>query len=150
MYNKRRIRFTAALFAVLLCTSFIGNVYAVNDTVYSERASYYLDYYDAWATASSRHTVVISFDVDATGIMDVVGASYIVIQENNNGVWSGVASFFGSSTIGMLAYNTNSHTGSVSCTGTVGKQYRALVTIYAEDDSGSDSRTVTTSTVTAS
>jgi hypothetical protein len=82
--------------------------------------------------------------------MDYVGVSYLVVQEYNNGTWTAVASCFGSTANGLLAADTDSHMSSIEYTGgTSGKQYRALVMVYAELDGGSDSRTVTTNSVTA-
>jgi hypothetical protein len=112
-------------------------------------ASDYLDNYAVSASADANHTVKINFDVNATRIMHLVGASNIVVQVNNNGVWTGVATFFGSTSNGMLAANTFSHTSTMTYTGSAGKQYRALVTVYAGNSTGEDSRAVTTNTVTA-
>ncbi|MPM05588.1 hypothetical protein SDC9_51878 [bioreactor metagenome] len=108
-----------------------------------------MSYYSATADADTGSKIVISFDVDATRIMNLVGASYIVVQEKSNGVWKGVASYFGSTDNGMLDSNTSTYDGSINYTGTSGRQYRALVTVYAGNDTGEDSRTVTTNTVTA-
>ena len=49
----------------------------------------------------------------------------------------------------MVAYNRSSHEGSVSYYGTIGKQYRGIVTVYAKDANGEDSRDITTRAVLA-
>ncbi len=146
MRKKIGIRTLAVFMVLLLSGGMIGSAYAA---VGSINASYYLDDYAATADTGTSGEVVISFDVNATRVMDSVGASYIVIQENNSGVWKGVASYFGSTANGMLAADTDSHMGSIAYVGTLGKQYRALVTVYAGNSTGSDSRTVTTDSVTA-
>lgn len=116
---------------------------------YYPNASYYLSFYSATADTGKSGSVTVNFNVNATRVMDSVGASYIVVQEYSNGNWKGVGSYFGSTSNGMLASDTNSTVGFITYTGTAGKQYRALVTVYAGKGTGSDSRTVTTNTVTA-
>lgn len=49
----------------------------------------------------------------------------------------------------MVAYNRSSHEGSVTYYGTVGNQYRGIVTVYAKDANGEDSRDITTYAVRA-
>ena len=49
----------------------------------------------------------------------------------------------------VVAYNRSSHEGSVTYYGTVGEQYRGIVTVYAKDANGEDSRDITTGTVPA-
>lgn len=134
---------------IIVLSLFLGLIGSASAATITPNASDYLSYYSAEATTDRNSKIIISFDVNATRFMNFVGASYIVVQENSNGSWKGVASYFGSSTVGMLATDTYSHTGSISHKGTTGKQYRALVTIYAGNESGEDSRTVMTNTVTA-
>lgn len=135
-----------------LCTSMIGAAGAVNDninTVTPNRASDYLTYYDAWASTGAKREVIISCDVIATGYMDLIGSTYIVVQEKNGSSWTGVATYFGSVANGLLAADTDEHAGNITYVGTSGKQYRARVTVYAGDSTGDDSRTVITNTITA-
>ncbi|NLV23088.1 MAG: hypothetical protein GXY49_14100 [Syntrophomonadaceae bacterium] len=146
MKNKIRVRALAVLMALSLFTGMMGSASAID---VSPKASDYLTYYWASAYTGTNSSVIIYFDVDATGYMDLVGASYIVIQRNDSGVWKNVAAYLGSTSNGMLAANTYSHVGSFTYNGTSGKQYRALVTVYACDAYGSDSRTVTTNSITA-
>lgn len=123
---------------------------AINmDHVVTPQASDQLAYYAAYAVTSSGGKVIIEFEVDGTRRMDLVGASYIVVQEKTGGKWMGVSTYFGSVANGMLGDNTFSHMGSITYKGTVGKEYRALVTVYAENSIGDDSRIVTTNSVIA-
>lgn len=138
---------TLVLLMVLLFSgSMIGNAYAASNSV---RASYYLDYYFVDVDNGTGSKVEIWFEVDATRVMDLVGLSYLIVQENDNGTWKTVATCFGSTSNGLLAADTDSHVSSISYTGTSGKEYRAIATVYAENSSGSDYRTVTTSSITA-
>jgi hypothetical protein len=142
MLRKRSILITVFIILSLLFSLAVSASAATT-------ASNYLDNYSASAQAGTNHKVLISFDVNATRIMNSVGASQIVVQVNNNGVWTGVSTYTGSISNGMLAANNLSNTGSISYFGIAGKQYRARVTVYAGNSTGSDSRTITTNTVTA-
>lgn len=147
MRKKLGMRISAVIMVLLLSCGMMGSAYAAT---FSINASDYLDAYGAWAGNGTGNQVVIYFDVDGTGIMDYVGVSYLVVQEYNNGTWTAVASCFGSVANGLLAADTDSYMSAIEYTGgTSGKQYRALVMVYAEKDGGSDSRTVTTNSVTA-
>jgi hypothetical protein len=146
MRKKTIIKILTIIMALSLFSGLIGSASASDA---STNASDYLSIYSATVVAESNGRIAVWFDVNATRVMDLVGASNIVIQTNNGGVWTGVATYFGSSANGMLAPNTYSHTGYITYQGSSGKQYRALVTVYASNSSGSDSRTITTNTVTA-
>ena len=98
----------------------------------------------------SSGRVVIEFDVDATKTVSQVGAGCIVLQEkNSSGKWTNVAYYYPVDYPDMVAYNRSSHEGSVTYYGTVGNQYRGIVTVYAKDANGEDSRDITTYAVRA-
>ncbi len=144
MFKKLGMKSLTAIIVFSLFTSLIINASAA--TVIPN-ASNYLSSYSASVTNASGGRIIVNFDVNATRVMQQVGASYIVVQVYNSGTWTGVASYFGSTTSGMLAYNTFSNVGSVGYQGIAGQLYRALVTVYAADSTGSDSRQVTTNSV---
>lgn len=122
---------------------------ANTEEIVSPRASDYLTYYTVYALKESGGEVIIEFEVEATGRMNLVGASYIVVQEKVGSKWIGVKTYFGSTSNGMLAGDDYSHVGNITYIGTPGKEYRALVTVYAENNKGDDSRTIITNSVTA-
>lgn len=143
-------RFTSLICALLVCAGITITAGAVGIDDYAvTRASYYLNYYSAYALASSNEKVIIEFEVDGVGRMDLVGSNYIVLQEKSGDKWLGVYTYWGSSSNGMLGENTVSHIGKITYSGTAGKEYRALVTVYAKDSTGDDSRTIITNSVTA-
>ena len=142
-------------FASLICALFVcagititAGATSIDDYAVN-RASDYLNYYSAYALASSNGTVIIEFEVDGAGRMDLVGSSYVIVQEKSGSNWVGVSTYWGSSSNGMLGENTVSHIGKVTYSGTRGKEYRAIVTVYAENSTGDDSRTIITNSVTA-
>ncbi|MEA4955805.1 hypothetical protein SDC9_51422 [bioreactor metagenome] len=147
--KKRLVHFFTLVCTFVLCIGLIGTAAATHITATPNRASDYLEYYNAWANTGAKREVIISFDVNATGVMDLVGANCIVVQEKNGSSWAGVATYYGSVSNGMLAADADAFTGNITYMGTAGKDYRALVTVYAGNSTGDDSRTVTTNTVRA-
>lgn len=150
---KKRLTNILSLICVLaLCSGMIGTACARDMGEAALRSSYYIDYYSAWASTGTKREVVISFDVSATNYMELVGANYIVVQEKSGSDWKGVATYWGSTSNGMMASNVNTYAGSITYNGTSGKQYRAVITVYAgdaENDALGDYRTKTTTVVTA-
>ena len=138
--KKRLTQILALSVLVVLCLSTTALATA-------RRASLYLNVNSA---ALSGGRVVIEFDVDATKTVSQVGAGCIVLQEkNSSGKWTNVAYYYPVDYPDMVAYNRSSHEGSVTYYGTVGKQYRGIVTVYAKDANGEDSRDITTYAVRA-
>ena len=73
-----------------------------------------------------------------------------LLVAGSNGAWVEVKHYSSSSTTGMLKSNTSFCDSSVTFTGTIGKEYKAIVTAYAGNSSSeSDSIDVETSAVTA-
>lgn len=143
-------RFASLICALFVCVWTVVTAGAVSiDGYATTRASDYLNYYSAYALASSNGKVIIEFEVDGAGRMDLVGSNYIVVQEKSGSKWLGVSTYWGSSLNEMLGENTVSHIGKITYVGTVGREYRALVTVYAKDSTGDDSRTIITNSVTA-
>ncbi len=146
MLKKISIKALGAFIVLSLLAGSMINAYAITA---STRASDYLDVYAASAQSGINHVVGVNFEVNATDYMDLVGASRIVFQVNNSGVWTSVATYYGSTSNGMLAADNWFKVGARYYAGTAGMQYRAIVTVYAADSYGSDSRTLTTNAVTA-
>lgn len=113
-------------------------------------ASLYLKAQRAWCEASSGGNIEVHFQVTARSKMNSVGATDIYVYEKRNGSWEEVKHYSSSTTTGMLKSNTSFCDSSVTFKGTVGKEYKAIVTAYAGNRSSqSDSIDVETSSVTA-
>lgn len=114
----------------------------------STHASLYLDNYVAFLYQGARGTGIIDieFDVTATRISDYVGVSQIEIYESDD---TYVTTIDGSVDNGLLREDASIIAGNYYYTGTIGKSYYAVLTMYAERDGGSDSKLFTTNTVTA-
>ena len=129
--KKRLTQILALSVLVVLCLS-------TSTLATARRASLYLNDYYVNSAALSGGRVVIEFDVDATKTVSQVGAGCIVLQEkNSSGKWTNVAYYYPVDYPDMVAYNRSSHEGSVTYYGTVGNQYRGIVTVYANKKTAS-------------
>jgi hypothetical protein len=144
---KKSIRVFAALLAITtLCTSAyatsIGNKNNSDD--YSIRSSDYISSYSALITAQSGGVIAIDCLITGTGTMNVIGVKTLKMQKYQSGSWTTVRTF-------SSLYEYYSMQASVYATyqGTAGNQYRAVITFYASDSSGYDTRILTTNSVTA-
>lgn len=82
--------------------------------------------------------------------MNSVGAKDIYVYEKQGSSWKEVKHFSSDTTDGMLKSNTSFVDSSVTFKGTPGKEYKALVTVYAGTSSTNfDSFDIETSPVTA-
>lgn len=136
----------ALIFVFAMCMSIGANAAAV-DT----RASKYLSSYSASVTASSNGGIIIKFSAIAPSTIKQIGASYIDVMESTDGgkTWSTVKTVSGTIANGLLFSDTTVGKGSYSYAGTIGYIYKADVTCYASDASGSGSGDCSTGTVTA-
>lgn len=114
------------------------------------RASMFISSYSGASYALSGGRIKVQFDAVGTGTMDRVGAGQVVIQQSsNNSTWTSVKTYHYTKYPSMTDTNCASHASSVTYYGTVGRYYRAVITIYAEKDGMSDSRLKTTGSVKA-
>jgi hypothetical protein len=108
------------------------------------QASRYINTCETLITANSGGEIAINCAVTGTGTMDTIGVETLNIQKYSSGSWITVKSY-------NSLYEYDSVQASVSATyiGAVGSQYRVVAKFYVANSSGSDSRTMTTSSVTA-
>lgn len=77
------------------------------------------------------------FDVDAVRMMDELGASEIKIQRSSdNQNWTTMKTYTKDSYSNLICDDTMTHAACVSYTGTAGYYYRAKITLYAKNSSG--------------
>lgn len=125
---------------------------SISLTTVSARSSLYLDGYCAWLTAEDDGIVDVCIDVTAYDIMDEVGASRVQIFESKDGgqTWTSKRIYLKSLFPELVDTNTYFYYNNpISYQGTPGYRYYALVTMYAGDSTGSDTRQYTTGYVTA-
>lgn len=132
-------KFASLVVALALCLGMATTAYA--------RSSLYLDSYRAWLTADSNGEISVVVDVQARDYMDEVGASRIQLLESQDGgeTWTTVKIYLKSLHPEMIDTNASYYYDvPVTYAGTPGYNYYAIVTVYAGDSTGSDSRNYVT------
>jgi len=143
--KSKRLCLSVLLIFAILCGTCIPAA-AAEEQVSVARSSAYISTYSA-SISASKGTIKVSFSITGMKKMTSIGATVIKIKDSNDNI---VKTFYASSTSGMLDYNTQFHSGSVSYSGaTSGTSYCAVVTFKAANSSGSDSATYTTGYKTA-
>ena len=105
------------------------------------RASYYLDSYSAYVSASGGGKIKVYFSVSGTGYIDSIGAKRIAIYEStDNNTWNWVKTFTSTGTPSMMSYNDYHHSGYVSYQGVADRYYKAYVTVWGGDNGAGDNR----------
>ncbi|MGI5971726.1 MAG: hypothetical protein ACOX7P_08395 [Oscillospiraceae bacterium] len=144
--KMRRQVILMLLIIALLCTSAYAENFNFEESAADNilRSSLYINTYNASITAESDGIVAVDTIVIGTGIMTVIGVKTLNIQKYQSGSWTTVKTYSS-----LYAYNSTQASSSVTYQGTAGYQYRAVVTFYASNSSGYDTRYMTTSSVIA-
>ncbi len=132
--KKRSIRFAAVCLAILLLL-----LVPVNAAV---TASDYIDGYFINVYMANGNQVKTEFSVLPTGKMTKLGAYEIRIYEKQGTQWI-LADTKNEFSAGMTATNSYSFANTITYTGKANTEYKVIVTIFARDATGSDSRTET-------
>ena len=148
---KRVVSLSVSL--VLLIGSAILPAYAFDyANIEPYRSSYYLNSYRAWLEPKDDGVIDVIVDVQATGYMDDIGTTLIYIFESvdDGQNWELVRGYASALTPGMIEHDKFIYYETpVSYEGIPGRMYIAIVTVYAGDSTGSDSREYTTTPVYA-
>ena len=105
------------------------------------RASDYLEAYSAYIYPAGWGKVQVWVEVDGTGYMDEIGALEIQLYESkDNENWYWVDTYTFTDYSDMLAYNDFTHTTHVEYNGTIGRYYKAYVSVWAGQDGNGDTR----------
>ena len=146
-----------ALLAVVCILSMPATAFAASvpvDTAHTPpqtRASNFISSYSA-SLSSSSGTVSVSAIVRGTNTMTTIGATRIVLYEssNNGASFTAIKTFSSGVYTAMLKSNSTTYSATpVSYSGVAGRQYYAVVTCYAQNSSGNDSKQYTTNTIIA-
>jgi len=127
---------------LILCVSSISVALATVE------GSSYLESYCSIIVAEGSSKIVITFDVAGTGKMTSIGVTQIEVQKKIGNSWYTDTTLKASNNPNFLTSNSYIHSSSVRVTGVPGTQYRAILTFYAANSNGSDSKDQTSSTVT--
>ena len=119
-------------------------------TEIAPRASEYFGYTAVQARAAGNGKVRIEIDINATHMMDEVGASYVIIyKELSYGSYQKVYTFSKDTTSGMIVEDSFFAYVDVTYQGVPGERYYAMVGCYAKDGNGSETLFFDTNIVTA-
>ena len=138
--------------AILLAVTLLVISFAMPASAAVERSSLYLSCYRAWLTPQSGGKINITIDVQAVDYMDNVGALTVEMYESTDGgvTWDRDGTYRSALFPELLQQDTYWYCETpITHQGTVGYKYFAVVTVYAGDSTGSDSKEYQTTTVTA-
>lgn len=130
---------------VLLCVVMLCGLPANAAEV---RASDRIAYSTATLSKASNGNLSVYFSVQATGIMEKIGASSVAIQRSYGNGWVTEYTFNTSNTPTLLMENRDWH-GMVLTYSPLftGVEYRAVVMIYVKGNSGTSTQQLLTQTV---
>lgn len=111
----------------------------------TEASDYLAEYGAALIATDTKGKYDLFFDITATDTSDSLGISQVKIYKSNG---TYVTTIQGTTKNGLICEGSCSHTGVYTRYGTSGVSYYAEVTFFAERGGGSDSRTITTNTIT--
>ena len=94
--------------------------------------------------AQTGGTVQATANIQCTSAVEKLGFAYVKIQENRNGTWTTVKTVYD-----QFAANATRFSYTISYNGSPGMQYRAQASFYAQNGIDSDSRSGTSSIITA-
>lgn len=142
--TQKMKHFLSLIVAVFTMSITIIPVSATDITTY---ASAYLTSYSVGVSAVGDD-IHIDYTVTATGIHDEVGVYQIsVFQQQTSGSWSLIDVIYGTSTNGMIAYNTAVHAGTCVYEAEPDNSYYFVVKVFAGGDYGSDGKNITSPVV---
>lgn len=132
---KRRI--FSVLFIILLVSLAVAPVFAAE-----MRASGQIHDCITDVTAKIGGDIKIAFDVMGKTAMKELGAEEIIIYRCSGSKWIEVDSYDRNDD-GMTETNSRRYKNTIIFDGTSGAEYKVVITVFAEDSSGYDSRTKT-------
>lgn len=126
--------------ALLLVFAFLLPI-CVNATSNSSRASYYLSSYNTYIYNAALGKLQVYFNVTGVNYMDEIGALTVRIYESTDQeTWTWVHTVQYTTQSSMLGYDKIYHSDHVDYQGTIGRYYKAYVTIWAGKDGNGDTR----------
>lgn len=137
-------RFTQMICIVLVFVMVMSTT-AFAAEVPETRASNFFTASSVYFWHVSGNSYEIWFDVTAVGTMTELGVSKIVVERSTDEVdWEDVKTYYKADYSQMTKSNTGTYANSVPFTVTQGYSYKAKVTLYAKNSSGTAEMTETT------
>lgn len=133
------IRFVAMLLIISLVLPATSYASATNEL--TPRASDYLSSYNTYIYNAALGKIQVYFNVTGVNYMDEIGALTVRIYESKDQeTWTWVYTMQHTSQSSMLGYDKVFHADHVDYQGSVGKYYKAYVTIWAGKNGNGDTR----------
>lgn len=133
------IRIIAFLLVVVFAIPINASATTVNNI--DQRASHYLTSYNTYLYRGAFGKIQVWFTVTGVDYMDDIGVLRVQIYESKDGeTWTWVETYNHDTTSGMLGNDKIYHSGHVDYSGTIGRYYKAYVTIWAGKDGDGDTR----------
>lgn len=139
---KKRL-LSLLLVSVLSVTLITG---ASANSIQPHASDYLAKYTIAIGPGSNTGEVVLAYSVVGTGRSTTVGVKKVEVYRSNG---SYVTTIVGTTANGFLRSSTTYHGGTYTYKGVSGTSYYMVVTVYASNSNGSDSRVITTNTAKA-
>lgn len=130
------------LLSILLVGVLMFGVFTTPAAAVSMRASEQIARYYSYLSPGENGEFGIVFSVSGTRTMKKIGAKEILVYEQVGNRWSLVKTY-SASTPGMYEEDTFAFANAMQYSGTPGAYYKVVVTVFAENAAGSDSRTET-------
>lgn len=93
---------------------------------------------------TSNGTLSIDFSVQATGVMEKIGATSVAVQRSTGSGWTTEYTFSTSNAPAILAENTDRHSMTLTYSPRyAGAEYRAVVMVYVKDATGISTQQLT-------
>lgn len=137
------------LVCMILVICLVAAVPAYAEAQGDARASSFFLAHSVSISKESSTLFYVCFDVVATGAMDELGATTIEVQRSSDGEnWERMRTYRSDVYSHMLCQDTSAHGGYVTySTATPGYYYRAYITLYAKNSTGTGIRYRYTQTV---
>jgi len=127
---------------IMLSILLIMLILSVSTIASAEASNYFISYCSS-IKAEGNGKILISFEVFGTGKMTSIGVTEIEVQKKVGTSWVYDRTLTSSSYPSFLTSNSSSYFSQVRITGVTGTQYRAILTFYAANSSGSESKNQT-------
>lgn len=139
IYRKQIIRIVVFLLVVTIILPFGASALSTQEM--TPRASDYLDSYNTYLYNAALGKIRVYFDVTGVKYMDDIGVLTIqVFESTDQETWTWVKTYKHDSYPSMLGHNKIYHSGYVEYSGTIGRYYKAYVTIWSGSGNIGDTR----------
>ena len=132
----KRHKLVASVCAFVCVLTLVIPAFAVTPRASEQIRSYMMD------VIVTEGAVNIEFSIVGKNIMDKIGCQSIYLYERVAGKWEYVSSRSEDSN-GMSNTKRSSHANTITFNGSAGVEYKVIVTVFAENDAGRDSRSQT-------